>query len=79
MNTPAERAPGTRWTGGRVGPRTGLDAMERRIFSYPYQELNPGCSSRSLSLYRLIYSGSLSVTPSCELLRLYLDYYYNIC
>jgi hypothetical protein len=26
--TPVERAPGTHWIGGRVGPGTGLDLME---------------------------------------------------
>jgi hypothetical protein len=28
--TPGERAPGAHWTGGWVGPRAGLDAMENR-------------------------------------------------
>jgi hypothetical protein len=28
--TPGERAPGTHWIGGWVGPRAGLDAMEKR-------------------------------------------------
>jgi hypothetical protein len=27
---PRERAPGTHWTGGWVGPRTVLDGMERK-------------------------------------------------
>jgi hypothetical protein len=30
--TPGERAPGTHWTGGWVGPRTGLDDVEKRKF-----------------------------------------------
>jgi hypothetical protein len=28
--TPGERAPGTDWIGGWVGPKTGLDDVERR-------------------------------------------------
>jgi hypothetical protein len=28
--TPAERASGTRWIGGWVGPRIGLDAVEKK-------------------------------------------------
>jgi hypothetical protein len=27
--TPGERAPGTHWMGGWVGPKTGLDAVEK--------------------------------------------------
>jgi hypothetical protein len=30
--TPRERAPGTQWTGGWVGPRASLDDMEKRKF-----------------------------------------------
>jgi hypothetical protein len=30
--TPEERAPGTQWIGGWVGPRAGLDDMEKRKF-----------------------------------------------
>jgi hypothetical protein len=29
---PEERAPGTHWIGGWVGPRAGLDVVEKRIF-----------------------------------------------
>jgi hypothetical protein len=32
---PGERAPGTHWIGGWVGPRTGLDDVEKKK-SYPY-------------------------------------------
>jgi hypothetical protein len=28
--TPGERAPGTHWIGGWVGPRAGLDSMKKR-------------------------------------------------
>jgi hypothetical protein len=37
--TPRERAPVTHWIGDWVGPRTGLDDMERRE-SCPYQDSN---------------------------------------
>jgi hypothetical protein len=30
--TPKERAPGTHWVGGWVGPRAGLDIVEKRKF-----------------------------------------------
>jgi hypothetical protein len=32
LSTPGERAPGTHWIGGWVGPRTGLDDVEKRKF-----------------------------------------------
>jgi hypothetical protein len=48
--TPRETAPGTRWIGGWVGLKDGLDAM-------PCQETNPDRPTRSPSLYRLSYFG----------------------
>jgi hypothetical protein len=58
--TPRERAPGTHWIRGWVGPRTGLDDGEKRKFLTPPElELRPLCrSARSQSLYRLSYPGS---------------------
>jgi hypothetical protein len=58
--TPGERAPGTHCIGGWVGPRTGLDDVERRkILPPPGLELRPlGRPARSQSLYRLSYPGS---------------------
>jgi hypothetical protein len=39
---PGERAPGTHWIGGWVGPRTGLDDMEKRnVLALPGLELLP--------------------------------------
>jgi hypothetical protein len=38
--TARERAPGTRWIGGWVGPRAVLDAVKRKILS-PRRESNP--------------------------------------
>jgi hypothetical protein len=40
--TPWEIVPGTHWIGGWVGPRAGLDAMEKRKISFPCWESNPG-------------------------------------
>jgi hypothetical protein len=50
-----ERAPGTHWIGGWVGPRAGLDDVEKRKFlSLPGLLLRPlGRPARSQSLYRL--------------------------
>jgi hypothetical protein len=38
---PQERAPGTHWIGGWVGPRAVLDAVVRRKIPSPHQESNP--------------------------------------
>jgi hypothetical protein len=53
--TPGEKAPGTHWIGGWVGPRAGLDDVEKRKFLIlPGLELRPlGRPARSQSLYRL--------------------------
>jgi hypothetical protein len=57
---PGERAPGTNWIGGWVGPRTGLDDVERRkLLPLPGLELRTLCHPvRMQSLYRLRYPGS---------------------
>jgi hypothetical protein len=56
--TPGERASGTHWIRGWVGPRADLGAVEKRkIFSC--RESNPGHPARSPSLYRLTYPNSL--------------------
>jgi hypothetical protein len=44
--TPRERAPGTHWIGGWVGPRAGEDAVVRRKIPSPYRDSKP----RSYSL-----------------------------
>jgi hypothetical protein len=58
--TPKERAPGTHWIRGWVGPRTGLDAVENRtILPLPVFELRPlRRPTLSQSLYRQRYPGS---------------------
>jgi hypothetical protein len=57
---PGERTPGTYWIGVWVGPRTGLDDVEKRKFTtLPGLELRPlSRPASSQSLYRLRYSGS---------------------
>jgi hypothetical protein len=61
--TPGESAPGTHWTGGWVGPRTGLDDVEKRKFlTLPGLELLPlSRLPHSQSLYRLHCPGSIVV------------------
>jgi hypothetical protein len=51
---PREEPPDIHWIGGWVGPRTGLDEMERRkFFTLPGLELRPlGPPARSQSLYQ---------------------------
>jgi hypothetical protein len=62
--TPGEIAPCTHWVGGSVGPRAGLDDVEKRNFlTLPELELRPlGRPARSQSLCRLRYSGSYHFT-----------------
>jgi hypothetical protein len=51
--TSGGKASGTHWMGGWVGPRAGLDDVEKRKFlTLPGLELRP---VRSPSLYRLSY------------------------
>jgi hypothetical protein len=55
--TPGERVPGTHCTGGWVGPRAGLDDVDKwKFLPPPGLELRPiGRPARSQSLYRLSY------------------------
>jgi hypothetical protein len=39
--TPRERAPGTHWIGGSVGPRAILDTVMKKKIPSPYQESSP--------------------------------------
>jgi hypothetical protein len=54
---PGERAPGTHWIGGRVGPSAGLDDVEKRKFLILLGlELQPlRHPALSQSLYQLRY------------------------
>jgi hypothetical protein len=58
--TPGEKALGTHWVGGWVGPRADLDDVEKTKFlTLPGLELRTlGCAARSQALYRLRYPGS---------------------
>jgi hypothetical protein len=58
--TAGERSPGTHWRGGWVGPRAGMDDVEKRkILPLPELELRSlGRLARSQSLYRLRHHGS---------------------
>jgi len=49
---PRERAAGTHWIGGWVGPRAGVDAVSKRKIPSPRQESNR--PARSQLLYRLL-------------------------
>jgi hypothetical protein len=61
--TPRGRAPGTHCIGGWLGPRAGLDDVEKRKFlTLPGHELRPlGRPARRQSLYRLRYLGFSSL------------------
>jgi hypothetical protein len=59
--TPRERAPGTHWIGGWVGPRAVVDAMVKRKIPSPRRESNPRTpivQPVASALYRLSYHGS---------------------
>jgi hypothetical protein len=59
---PEKQAPGKHWIGGQVGPRTGLDDVEKiKFFNLPRLELRP---LRSQSRYRLSYRGSFNANVS---------------
>jgi hypothetical protein len=59
--TPGEKSHGTHLIGGWVGPRAGLDDVEKRKFlTLPGLGLRPlGRAARGQSLYRLRYPGSV--------------------
>jgi hypothetical protein len=63
--TPRERAPGTHWVGGWVGPRAVLDVVvKRKILAPPprIEPYNPDRPARSRALYRLI-ENEISCAP----------------
>jgi hypothetical protein len=57
---PGEKSPDTHWIGGCVGPKAGLDYMEKwKILPLPEFKLQLlGHPARSQSLYLLLYAGS---------------------
>jgi hypothetical protein len=57
--TPGERVLSTDWIGGWVGPRAGLDDVEKRKFlTLPGFELLPLGRRARIQLYRLSYPSS---------------------
>jgi hypothetical protein len=66
--TPVERAPGTHWLGGCMGPRAGLDNVKKRKFLTLLKlEMRPlGRPARNQSLYQLSYPGSSKEGYSIE-------------
>jgi hypothetical protein len=75
--TPGERAPGTHWIEGWVGPKAGLDEVEKRKFlTLPGLELRPlDRPARSQSLYRLRYPRS-NINNNTWMTYYYYYYYY---
>jgi hypothetical protein len=57
---PGERAPDRQWISW-VGPRAGLDHVEKIIDPTRIRTLTVGRPTRSQSLYRLHYPGSLFI------------------
>jgi hypothetical protein len=56
FQVPRERALGTHWTGGRVGPGAGLDAMEKITNRTPaVQPVAIPTELFQLPLWRIIY------------------------
>jgi hypothetical protein len=76
--TQGERAPGTHWIGGWVGPRTGLDHVEKRkFFTLSGLELRPlGRRARSQSLYRLCYPWSINIFNKFWIVHIDYDWVY---
>jgi hypothetical protein len=66
--TSAEKASGTHWIGGWVGPKAGLDAVEQRKIYCPCRESNPGRPARSPSLYRLSHPNYPTLTSETEMI-----------
>jgi hypothetical protein len=60
--TARESAPNTHWIGSWVGPRAGLDDVEKIKISFPCQESNFGLPARNQLLYQLSYPGSYSLS-----------------
>jgi hypothetical protein len=65
--TPKERATGTHWIGGWVGPRAGLDAVVDRNIPIPRRESSPRTpivQPVAQSLYRLSYHALKFISKS---------------
>jgi hypothetical protein len=60
--TPREKALGTHWIGGWVGPRAVLDAVVRRKIPSPHQESNPRTPQPSTILTELSWLLNFNIT-----------------
>jgi hypothetical protein len=69
--TPRERAPGTHWIGGWVGPRAVLDAVVKRKILIPHRESNP----RTLIVQPVAYR--LSCNSSSDLCCALYEYHHH--
>jgi hypothetical protein len=57
--TPRERSPYTLWIGSSVGPRDGVNTVEKKRKSLAYARIRtPAVQSVAVRLYRLSYPGS---------------------
>jgi hypothetical protein len=67
--TAGERTPGTHWIGGWVGPRAGLEAVEKRKNLSPCRESNPGRPANNLvtELHRLLHIYDMWCIPLTRL------------
>jgi hypothetical protein len=71
---PQERAPGTHWIGGWVGPRAGLDAVVKRKIPSPYRDSNNRSSSPRPNATPTELSRLLSICFAC--LHLFFPFYH---
>jgi hypothetical protein len=75
------RSPGTHWIGSWVGPKAGLDAVEKRKFlTLPELQLRPlSRPSRSQSLYRLRYRGYFCSSITADEGFTLLNLFFHLC
>jgi hypothetical protein len=68
---PKERASGTHWIGGWVGPRAGLDTAVKRKIPSPWRDSNPRSSSPQPSTIPLGYPGTFFFFSEKEVVKLF--------
>jgi hypothetical protein len=64
---PGERAFGTHWIGGSVGPRSGLEVVAWRRNPCACRESNPGRPTRGLVIILIELSGLLYLRKYCKI------------